>query len=55
MANTADVNIGSYIRFNNDICQINGNGSTGHQETSAAFYQGKMRNLRNILNEHRWH
>ena len=54
MASTADVNIGSYIRFNNDICQIV---EWQHRTPGnlRAFYQGKMRNLRNAkLNEHRW-
>ncbi len=54
MASTADVNIGSYIRFNNDICQIM---EWQHRTPGnlRAFYQGKMRNLRNgKLNEHRW-
>jgi len=54
MASTADVNIGSYIRFNNDICQIM---EWQHRTPGnlRAFFQGKMRNLRNgKLNEHRW-
>lgn len=54
MASTADVNIGSYIRFNGDICQIM---EWQHRTPGnlRAFYQGKMRNLRNgKLNEHRW-
>ena len=54
MATTADVNIGSYIRFNGDICQIM---EWQHRTPGnlRAFYQGKMRNLRNgKLNEHRW-
>lgn len=54
MASTADINIGSYIRFNNDICQIM---EWQHRTPGnlRAFYQGKMRNLRNgKLNEHRW-
>ncbi|MBL0043917.1 MAG: elongation factor P [Flavobacteriales bacterium] len=54
MASTADVNIGSYIRFNNDICQIM---EWQHRTPGnlRAFYQGKMRNRRNgKLNEHRW-
>ena len=54
MASTSDVNIGSYIRFNNDICQIM---EWQHRTPGnlRAFYQGKMRNLRNgKLNEHRW-
>ena len=46
MASTADINIGSYIRFNNDICQIM---EWQHRTPGnlRAFYQGKMRNLRN--------
>ena len=54
MASTADVNIGSYIRFNNDICQIM---EWQHRTPGnlRAFYQGKMRNLRNgKLAENRW-
>jgi elongation factor P len=54
MATTADINIGSYIRYNNDICQIM---EWQHRTPGnlRAFYQGKMRNLRNgKLNEHRW-
>ena len=54
MASTADINIGSYIRFNNDICQIM---EWQHRTPGnlRAFYQGKMRVLRNgKLNEHRW-
>ena len=54
MASTADVSIGSYIRYNNDICQIM---EWQHRTPGnlRAFYQGKMRNLRNgKLNEHRW-
>ncbi|HEY0978112.1 MAG TPA: elongation factor P [Flavobacteriales bacterium] len=54
MASTADVNIGSYIRHNGDICQIM---EWQHRTPGnlRAFYQGKMRNLRNgKLNEHRW-
>ena len=54
MASTSDISIGSYIRFNNDICQIV---EWQHRTPGnlRAFYQGKMRNLRNgKLNEHRW-
>ena len=54
MATTADVSLGSYIRHNNDICQII---EWQHRTPGnlRAFYQGKMRNLRNgKLNEHRW-
>jgi len=54
MASTADVNVGSYIRHNGDICQII---EWQHRTPGnlRAFYQGKMRNLRNgKLNEHRW-
>ncbi|MFN6115132.1 MAG: elongation factor P [Flavobacteriales bacterium] len=54
MASTSDVNIGSYIRFNGDICQIM---EWQHRTPGnlRAFYQGKMRNIRNgKLNEHRW-
>ena len=54
MATTADVNIGSYIRFNGDICQIM---EWQHRTPGnlRAFYQGKMRNLRTgKLLEHRF-
>lgn len=54
MANTGDVSIGTYIRFNNDICQMV---EWQHRTPGnlRAFYQGKMRNLRNgKLNEHRF-
>ncbi|MEO5585781.1 MAG: elongation factor P [Flavobacteriales bacterium] len=54
MANTGDISIGTYIRFNNDICQIV---EWQHRTPGnlRAFYQGKMRNLRNgKLNEHRF-
>lgn len=46
MATTADVSVGSYIRYNNDICQIM---EWQHRTPGnlRAFYQGKMRNLRN--------
>ncbi len=46
MATTADVNIGSFIRYNGDICQIM---EWQHRTPGnlRAFYQGKMRNLRN--------
>lgn len=54
MATTSDVSIGTYLRFNNDICQIM---EWQHRTPGnlRAFYQGKMRNLRSgKLNEHRW-
>ncbi|MEO8734247.1 MAG: elongation factor P [Flavobacteriales bacterium] len=54
MASTGDISIGTYIRFNNDICQIV---EWQHRTPGnlRAFYQGKMRNLRTgKLNEHRW-
>ena len=54
MANTGDISIGTYIRFNDDICQIV---EWQHRTPGnlRAFYQGKMRNLRNgKLNEHRF-
>ncbi|MBK9420897.1 MAG: elongation factor P [Flavobacteriales bacterium] len=54
MANTGDISLGSYIRFNGDICQIV---EWQHRTPGnlRAFYQGKMRNLRNgKLNEHRF-
>ena len=45
MANTGDINVGSYIRFNGDLCQI-----TEYQHRTPgnlrAFYQAKMRNLK---------
>lgn len=46
MATTADVSIGSFIRYNGDICQIM---EWQHRTPGnlRAFYQGKMRNLRN--------
>lgn len=46
MATTSDVNVGTYIRFNNDICQIM---EWQHRTPGnlRAFYQAKMRNLRN--------
>ena len=46
MATTADVNVGSFIRYNNDICQIM---EWQHRTPGnlRAFYQGKMRVLRN--------
>ena len=46
MASTADVNVGSFIRFNGDICQIM---EWQHRTPGnlRAFYQAKMRNLRN--------
>ncbi|MBP8823390.1 MAG: elongation factor P [Flavobacteriales bacterium] len=54
MANTGDVSIGSFIRFNNDICQVV---EWLHRTPGnlRAFYQGKMRNLRTgKLLEHRF-
>ncbi len=54
MATTADVNIGTYIRYNGDICQIM---EWQHRTPGnlRAFYQGKMRILRNgKLAENRW-
>jgi elongation factor P len=54
MATTSDVNIGSYIRYNGDICQIM---EWQHRTPGnlRAFYQGKMRILRNgKLAENRW-
>lgn len=46
MADTGDVSIGTFIRFNNDICQI-----LEYQHRTPgnlrAFYQAKMRNLKN--------
>ena len=54
MASTADVNVGTYIRYNGDICQIM---EWQHRTPGnlRAFYQGKMRNLRNNkLAENRW-
>jgi elongation factor P len=46
MATTSDINVGTYIRFNNDICQIM---EWQHRTPGnlRAFYQAKMRNLRN--------
>jgi elongation factor P len=46
MATTADVSVGSFIRYNGDICQIM---EWQHRTPGnlRAFYQGKMRNLRN--------
>lgn len=45
MANTGDINIGSVIRFNGELCQI-----TEYQHRTPgnlrAFYQAKMRNLK---------
>lgn len=45
MANTSDINVGSVIRFNNELCQI-----TEYQHRTPgnlrAFYQAKMRNLK---------
>jgi len=54
MASTADINIGSYIRHNGEICQII---EWQHRTPGnlRAFFQGKMRNLRNTkLAENRW-
>ncbi len=54
MANTGDVSLGSFIRFNNDICQVV---EWQHRTPGnlRAFYQGKMRNLRTgKLLEHRF-
>jgi elongation factor P len=54
MATTGDVSVGNYIRFNNDICQIM---EWQHRTPGnlRAFYQAKMRNLRNgKLAEHRF-
>ena len=54
MANTGDVSVGSFIRFNNDICQVV---EWQHRTPGnlRAFYQGKMRNLRTgKLLEHRF-
>ncbi|MBL7964577.1 MAG: elongation factor P [Flavobacteriales bacterium] len=54
MASTADVNIGSYIRHNGEIAQII---EWQHRTPGnlRAFYQGKMRLLRNgKLAENRW-
>src|SRR6202008_1506567 len=46
MANTGDINVGSIIRFNGDLVQI-----TEYQHRTPgnlrAFYQAKMRNLKN--------
>ena len=46
MATTADISIGTYIRHNGDICQMM---EWQHRTPGnlRAFYQGKMRNLRN--------
>lgn len=45
MANTGDINVGSVIRFNGELCQI-----TEYQHRTPgnlrAFYQAKMRNLK---------
>ena len=45
MANTGDINVGSIIRFNGDLCQI-----VEYQHRTPgnlrAFYQAKMRNLK---------
>jgi elongation factor P len=54
MATTSDISIGTYIRFNGDICQMM---EWQHRTPGnlRAFYQGKMRNLRSgKLNEHRF-
>ena len=46
MADTGDINIGSFIRFNGELCQI-----LEYQHRTPgnlrAFYQAKMRNLKN--------
>lgn len=45
MADTGDIGVGSFIRFNNEICQI----LEYHHRTPGnlrAFYQAKMRNLK---------
>ena len=46
MATTSDISVGAYIRFNGDICQIM---EWMHRTPGnlRAFYQAKMRNLRN--------
>lgn len=46
MATTSDVNVGSFIRFNGEICQVM---EWMHRTPGnlRAFYQCKMRNLRN--------
>ena len=45
MATTADINVGSIIRFNNELCVI-----TEYQHRTPgnlrAFYQAKMKNLK---------
>ncbi len=45
MANTGDINVGSFIRFNGELCQI-----LEYQHRTPgnlrAFFQAKMRNLR---------
>lgn len=54
MATSSDISIGTYLRFNNDICQMM---EWQHRTPGnlRAFYQGRMRNLRTgKLNEHRW-
>ena len=54
MATTGDVNVGSVLRYNGELCQVI---EWQHRTPGnlRAFYQGKMRNLRNgKLNEHRW-
>jgi elongation factor P len=54
MANTGDVSVGTFIRFNNEVWQMV---EWQHRTPGnlRAFYQGKMRNLRNgKLNEHRF-
>lgn len=46
MANTGDINVGSVIRFNGELCQI-----VEYQHRTPgnlrAFYQAKMRNMKN--------
>jgi len=45
MANTGDINVGSVIRFNGELCQII---EFQHRTPGnlRAFYQAKMRNLK---------
>lgn len=49
MATTADISVGTFIRFNGELCQI-----TEWQHRTPgnlrAFYQGKMRNVKNGKN-----
>lgn len=46
MANTGDINVGSVIRFNGELCRIE---EYQHRTPGnlRAFYQAKMRNLKN--------